>query len=49
MKTTLAGILALAFALNEDALARTLPAQERTVVLLTIDGFPSWLWKDPYC
>lgn len=27
--------------------AEGVPAKERLVVLLSIDGFPSWLWKDP--
>ena len=24
-----------------------IPAKERVVVLLSIDGFPSWIWRDP--
>jgi predicted AlkP superfamily pyrophosphatase or phosphodiesterase len=24
-----------------------LPAADRVVVLITLDGFPSWIWKDP--
>jgi predicted AlkP superfamily pyrophosphatase or phosphodiesterase len=27
--------------------AEAVPAKDRLVVLLSIDGFPSWLWKDP--
>src|SRR5678816_1490631 len=27
-------------------LAATLPAKDRIVVLISIDGFPAWLWKD---
>src|SRR4030095_7939010 len=24
-----------------------IPAKDRIVVLITIDGFPSWIWRDP--
>ena len=27
--------------------AATIPAQERIVILVTVDGFPKWLWDDP--
>src|SRR5678816_3442180 len=26
--------------------AQEIPAKDRTVVLITIDGFPAWIWKD---
>ncbi len=26
---------------------RDLPAKDRIVVLISIDGFPAWIWKDP--
>ena len=29
------------------ALADPLPAAERTVILLSLDGFPAWMWNDP--
>jgi predicted AlkP superfamily pyrophosphatase or phosphodiesterase len=29
------------------ASAAPVPATERTVVLLSLDGFPAWLWNDP--
>lgn len=25
-----------------------IPAKDRTVILLSIDGFPAWMWRDPY-
>jgi predicted AlkP superfamily pyrophosphatase or phosphodiesterase len=34
-------------AMHAAAHAETTPANERMVVLISIDGFPSWLWKDP--
>jgi predicted AlkP superfamily pyrophosphatase or phosphodiesterase len=27
--------------------AEQIPAKERMVVLISIDGFPAWIWKDP--
>ena len=27
--------------------AAEIPAKDRIVVLVTIDGFPSWIWDDP--
>jgi predicted AlkP superfamily pyrophosphatase or phosphodiesterase len=27
--------------------APPIPAKDRTVILITIDGFPAWLWHDP--
>ena len=24
-----------------------IPAKDRTVVLISIDGFPAWMWRDP--
>jgi len=27
--------------------AADIPAKERIVILITIDGFPAWIWKDP--
>ena len=37
--------LTLAFSMH--ARGEPLPAKDRTVVLITIDGFPAWMWKDP--
>ncbi len=30
-----------------SAFAAEIPAKDRIVVLVTIDGFPSWIWDDP--
>lgn len=27
--------------------ADPIPAKDRTVILISIDGFPAWMWKDP--
>jgi predicted AlkP superfamily pyrophosphatase or phosphodiesterase len=27
--------------------AQSVPAKDRIVILITIDGFPAWIWKDP--
>jgi predicted AlkP superfamily pyrophosphatase or phosphodiesterase len=40
-------LLSSLLALQSVSAAPALPARERMVVLLSIDGFPSWLWKDP--
>ena len=29
------------------AFAADVPAKDRLVVLVTIDGFPAWVWDDP--
>jgi predicted AlkP superfamily pyrophosphatase or phosphodiesterase len=39
--------LALLFALVVPARSLEIPAKDRTVVLITIDGFPAWIWHDP--
>jgi predicted AlkP superfamily pyrophosphatase or phosphodiesterase len=44
--------MALGFALFAAVMmarghAAEIPAKERIVVLLTIDGFPAWMWRDP--
>ena len=28
-------------------LAAPVPAAQRMVILISIDGFPAWLWRDP--
>src|SRR5581483_219982 len=28
--------------------ADELPAKDRIVVMITVDGFPAWIWNDPY-
>ncbi len=47
MKIYLLGALLSAFVMNTAASAQSIPAKDRMVVLITIDGFPAWLWKDP--
>jgi predicted AlkP superfamily pyrophosphatase or phosphodiesterase len=48
MKTALAPILlALLFVSHRANASQLVPAKDRLVVLLSIDGFPAWLWKDP--
>ncbi|MEP6670431.1 MAG: alkaline phosphatase family protein [Chthoniobacter sp.] len=40
--------LALSLALIAAASAAApIPAKDRVVILITIDGFPAWLWHDP--
>jgi predicted AlkP superfamily pyrophosphatase or phosphodiesterase len=39
--------LAAAFAFARPASADPIPAKDRTVIMITIDGFPAWLWHDP--
>jgi predicted AlkP superfamily pyrophosphatase or phosphodiesterase len=34
-------------ALSLSLAAETIPAKDRTVVLISIDGFPAWMWRDP--
>lgn len=38
---------ALAFAPASSAPAQSIPAKDRIVILMTIDGFPAWIWNDP--
>jgi len=40
-------LLALAFGFVTLAAADPIPAKDRVVILITIDGFPAWLWHDP--
>jgi len=42
-------VLALASTLvaASAAPAQSIPAKDRIVILITIDGFPAWIWKDP--
>src|SRR5687768_11955019 len=48
MKLRFAALLLFAFALvPASAQTQALPAKERIVVLISIDGFPAWLWRDP--
>src|SRR6187401_453710 len=38
----------LVFAVGRaDAQSTTIPAKDRTVILISIDGMPAWLWADP--
>ncbi|MDQ3624145.1 MAG: alkaline phosphatase family protein [Verrucomicrobiota bacterium] len=45
----LRAFLAIAFLAVAPANVRgaALPAKERAVVLISIDGFPAWIWRDP--
>ena len=47
MKALPALALLAALCLTHRAAAEQVPAKDRMVVLLSIDGFPAWLWKDP--
>jgi len=47
MKHTLLPVLLASLCLCAHIHAEEVPAKQRMVVLLSIDGFPSWLWKDP--
>ncbi len=41
-------LLALAFVVASSAwAAEPLPPKDRTVILISLDGFPAWLWNDP--
>jgi len=40
--------LALVFAFAASVFAQTIPAKDRIVVLISVDGFPAWIWKDPH-
>jgi predicted AlkP superfamily pyrophosphatase or phosphodiesterase len=47
LRSFVLGIL-LAFSLSPISNAQeAIPAKDRTVVLISIDGFPAWLWADP--
>jgi len=46
LPTCFAFVLALTLARTAPA-AAPIPAKDRTVILITIDGFPAWLWHDP--
>jgi len=39
--------LALLVTLAASVLAETISAKDRIVVLISVDGFPAWIWKDP--
>src|SRR4051812_6547616 len=47
MKTLLVFLWLSLFCENKCTVAAPVPAQDRTVVLISIDGFPAWLWRDP--
>ncbi|RYD69623.1 MAG: alkaline phosphatase family protein, partial [Verrucomicrobiaceae bacterium] len=47
MKLRILPLLALLLSLILPARAESIPARDRVVVLISIDGFPAWLWKDP--
>ena len=40
--------LALVFTFAASVFAETIPAKDRIVVLISVDGFPAWIWKDPH-
>ena len=37
----------VAFSVDSMTPAADIPAKDRTVILISIDGFPAWMWKDP--
>jgi predicted AlkP superfamily pyrophosphatase or phosphodiesterase len=39
--------LVLFLSLRLPAPGAPIPAQDRIVVLITVDGFPAWIWQDP--
>ena len=39
--------LVLFISIRLPASAAPIPAQDRIVVLITVDGFPAWIWQDP--
>src|SRR6187431_1203266 len=43
----LSGVVLLLSPSLVPAPAQEIPAKERTVVLISIDGFPAWMWHDP--
>jgi predicted AlkP superfamily pyrophosphatase or phosphodiesterase len=47
MKALLSLLLLASVCLTQRAAAEQVPAKDRLVVLLSLDGFPAWLWKDP--
>jgi predicted AlkP superfamily pyrophosphatase or phosphodiesterase len=47
MKALLSLLLLTSVCLTQRAAAEEVPAKDRLVVLLSLDGFPAWLWKDP--
>ena len=46
MKRLLSAFLLLLTFLR-PASADPIPATDRIVILISIDGFPAWIWKDP--
>lgn len=40
-------VLAMAGVPIPLASAAEIPAKDRTVILISIDGFPAWMWRDP--
>lgn len=48
MRNLLAVLLVwVAFSVDAVTPAADIPAKDRTVILISIDGFPAWMWKDP--
>lgn len=48
MKLLMAGVVALSCLLiHVESFAADIPAKDRTVILVSLDGFPAWMWKDP--
>jgi predicted AlkP superfamily pyrophosphatase or phosphodiesterase len=44
---TLQFALAFVLALMARSMADPVPAKERIVILISVDGFPAWIWQDP--
>lgn len=42
-------VVALLLILTQNVIANAadIPAKDRTVILVSLDGFPAWMWKDP--
>lgn len=47
VKLFLLPLVLLSICLTIPAKAAPIPAKDRIVVLISIDGFPAWLWRDP--
>ncbi len=40
-------LLAFFLVLSSAVFAEPIPARDRTVILVSLDGFPAWMWHDP--
>jgi predicted AlkP superfamily pyrophosphatase or phosphodiesterase len=47
LRSSVLGILLALSTAPISSAQETIPAKDRTVVLISIDGFPAWLWADP--